>query len=281
MSRLQVDDVLRVDPDVVARLRARRARWWPTIVENVHVIGALVLRESATRYGSSRIGYLWAFIEPMILLTLFLLIRTYLERRIAFGESALLFVASGFLSVRVVIAVARQVIYAISQNRALMTFPSVVPLDLVFARLIVEMLTMGTVIAVFYLLVVNVSDVAVIHDPVDFTLAVAVLFLVGGGVGVLGSAINVVWSTFGRLFGFLSFPLIILSGVFYLPASMSPEAQSALAWNPVLHCVEWLREAIYLDYVSILDRSYPLIFGAICLGLGLVLVRLVGSQIAE
>ena len=274
-------EILRVDPAVVARLRGRRARWWPAIAETANVIGALVLRESATRYGSSRLGYLWAFIEPLVLLSLFLLLRVYLRDRIAFGESALLFIASGFLTVRIFVSITRQMLTSITQNSALMTFPSIVPLDLVIARFMVEMLTMGTVIAIFYLLVVNVSDVAVIHDPIDFTIAVAVLFLLGGGVGMLNAGIGVLWSGYGRIFGFLSFPLLICSGVFYLPSSLSPDALAVLSWNPVLHSVEWLREAIYLDYVSVLDRSYPIVFSTVCMGLGLVMVRLVGSRVAD
>ena len=274
-------DILRVDPAVVDRLRGRRARWWPALAETANVIGALVLRESATRYGGSRLGYLWAFIEPLIMLTLFLLLRVYLRDRVVFGESALLFIASGFLTVRVFISIGRQMLTSVSGNRALMTFPSIVPLDLVIARFMVEMMTMGTVIAVFYLLVVNVSDVAVINDPIDFTTAVGVLFLLGGGVGALNATIGIVWQGYGRVFGLLSLPLIIASGVFYLPASLSPDALAILSWNPVLHAVEWLREAIYLDYVSVLDRSYPVTFGAVCFGIGMVTLRIFGSRVTE
>ena len=272
---------LSVDPAILSRLRNRKGRWWVGLAESVHVIGALVMRESATRYGGSRLGYLWAFIEPLVLIGIFLSLRVYIQERVAFGESALVFVASGFITVRVAISVARQTMGAIRQNQSLMTFPNIVPMDTVLASLVVEMLTMGTVIGVFYILVVNVSEVATIHDPVAFTAAVAVTFLVAGGLGVFGAAVMVVWSNFARVFGFLSLPLLIASGVFYLPASLSPSALAILEWNPVLHCVEWFREGIYLDYVSVLDRSYPVTFGLVLLLAGIVLVRLLGTRVLD
>ena len=278
---MSVSHDLIVDPALLARLRNRRGRWWTAIVESVHVIGALVMRESATRYGGSKLGYLWAFIEPFILLGLFVAIRFFLRDRVMFGESALVFVASGFLTVRVSIAIARQTMSSITSNRQLLTFPNIAPLDAVIARLVTEMLTMGTVIAIFYIMVVNVSDVATIDDPIRFTAAVAVTFLVAGGVGVFNAAIAIVWGSYARVFGFISLPLLIGSGVFYLPATMGPNVRAVLEWNPVLHCVEWFREAIYMDYISVLDRSYPISFGVIMLGTGIVLVRMFGTRVPD
>ena len=272
---------LTADPALLNRLRNRRGQWWIAIVESAHVISALVMRESATRYGGSRLGYLWAFIEPLALLAIFLAIKVYIRDRVVFGESALVFVASGFLTVRISLAIARQTMGSITSNRSLMTFPSVAPLDAVLAKLITEMLTMGTVIVLFYVLLVNSSDVATIDDPVKFTTAIAVTFLVAGGVGVFNSAIVIVWKNYSRIFGLLSLPLLISSGVFYLPALMGPTALAILSWNPVLHCVEWFREAIYMDYVSVLDPSYPITFGLIMLGTGLILVRMLGTRVPD
>ena len=274
-------DALAIDPRVLARLRAQRGGMGRALGETCHVIGAMVMRDALSRYGGSRLGYLWAFIEPLMLLGLFLAIRTFINDRVPFGESVLVFMASGFLTLRVALSIASKTMASLSsQNTALLTFPTVLPLDLVLSRVVIEMVTMATVMAIFYALVVNVSDVAVINDPVDFTAAVGALFLLAGGVGCFNAVMAALWAGWGRIFSVLSLPLLLASGIFYLPASMAPEVLEVLSWNPLLHCVEWFREAIYLDYISVLDRSYPLVFGAVALGAGVVMARLFRSRLA-
>ena len=43
------------------------------------VIGALLIREIITRYGRNNIGFLWLFVEPL-LLTLFIVLMWILKR---------------------------------------------------------------------------------------------------------------------------------------------------------------------------------------------------------
>ena len=260
------------DPAVLVAFRERGGGTRRGLREAVNAVGALIQREAATRYGGTRFGFLWAFIEPALFFAVFLGLRTLIRDSVPFGESALVFLMSGLITVRASLAIARRPIGVLRGSAALLTFPMVQPIDLVIARIVVEILTMGTVMLVFYALVVGTSDAVRINDFAQFIYAVGALFVLGAGVGAFGAVMCVLVPAYKVFFPLLSFPLLILSGVFYVPALLPPFAIEILSWNPVLHCVEWFREAIYLDYLSVLDRSYPLVFGATALWLGLVMV---------
>lgn len=69
----------------------------------------------------------------------------------------------------------------------------------------------------------------------------------------------------------LTRPLFFLSGIFYVPSQLPPEAIAILKWNPVLHLVEWTRTGYYSNYGSVvLDKSYPLGIAILFILLGLL-----------
>lgn len=265
---------------LIERLRSRY-RLSVAIREWIRVIRAMVMREAITRFGHSRLGYLIAFIEPIVYFSGFIALRVYLKDRVPFGESAVLFLISGFITVRVFITISRRTMGAIAANQSLMTFPGVTPLDAVFARAAIEILTMGTVLVMFYGFIILSGDAVVAIDWVDFTCAILTLFALGAGVGCMNAVIVVVFPTYRHVYSFISLPLLITSGVFYVPAMLPAQVIEYIQWNPVLHCVEWIRESIYLDYVEVLDRSYPVTFAILALGLGIIMSRIFKVRLLE
>ncbi|MEL7465971.1 MAG: ABC transporter permease [Pseudomonadota bacterium] len=257
------------EPEVIDELQ-RRNRFWPALVMAVRVVNAMVLREAITRFGTMRIGYLMAFIEPSLYFIGFIILRSFILDRVPFGESALLFLISGFITVRAFIAISRKMMYAIAANQALMTFPSVTPLAAVFARGAVETFTMCTIIFLFYAFIVWGADTARIEDPVEMTWAAMALFGLAFGIGCFNAVIGMLVQTYRIVYAMITLPLLITSGVFFVPTQLPPEYQEIIAWNPVLHCVEWFRVAIYMDYEPLLSKSYVVGFAVVSLGLGVI-----------
>ena len=262
-----------VTAELVEKLR-RRQGFGPALLQSLRVIKAMILREAITRFGSSRLGYLLAFIEPTLYFVGFIILRTLILDRVPFGESGIMFLISGFITVRIFISVSRNVMFAIVANQTLMTFPSVTPLSAVFARAAVEIFTMSTILVVFYSFITWDDASTRVHDPVGMTWAALALFGLSAGVGCLNAVLVTLMPSYKLIYTLISLPVLIMSGVFYVPALLPIEAQQIIIWNPVLHCVEWFRAAIYMDYIATLDRSYPTYFGLICGGLGIILSQI-------
>jgi capsular polysaccharide transport system permease protein len=100
-------------------------------------------------------------------------------------------------------------------------------------------------------------------------------------LAALGAGLSLIYSSIGRFFpvfltiiSLSSRGLLFLSGVIHLPAMLTPGVRSWLAWNPVLHGVEWFRVGVYGHYPALLlDRFYLMQCTIIVLFIGFVMER--------
>lgn len=238
------------------------------------VVVALLLRETRTRFGRNKLGYLWALLEPVAYVVIFIAIREQIRATIPFGVSLVLFILTGLLTFRIFISIASRALPAISANQTLLGYPLVKVTDVITARILLETLTMLVVLVIFFvaLSLTSESKIVVFHDR--FAAAICALLLLSIGLGVFNAVFSVLWPTWQRIWSLIRLPMLLLSGIFYVPRSLPPAAQDFLWWNPVLHCVEWMRTATYLAYEPLLSEAYVLSFGAIALVLGLLLERI-------
>ena len=64
------------------------------------------------------------------------------------------------------------------------------------------------------------------------------------------------------------------SSLFYVPGMMPDWARDALAWNPLLHAIDWFRAGFFAGYrPHWLDRPYLVILAVLALLCGLALQR--------
>jgi len=238
------------------------------------VIVAIILRETKTRFGKNKLGYLWAFMEPVAYIGLLLVVRNFLSTKVPFGENLYLFILTGILIYRLFISVASRGMNAISSNQALLTYPIVKPVDTVYARIILETLTMLVIVFIFFLFLTVLSNEIIIHYPYRFAAALAGTVLLATGFAMFNAVAVLLYPFWERFWGLIKFPLLISSGIFYIPSAMPLAAQDVLQWNPVLNCIEWLRSGTYLDYDPISSPSY-VVFAGLCMWtLGLSMERL-------
>jgi capsular polysaccharide transport system permease protein len=237
------------------------------------VIIAVIIRELKTRIGRNRIGLFWIVMEPILFTFAVVLVRMFLGRNSPFGESAALFMVSGLLVVRAFTSMAGQLLNAISANKALLTYPPVKPIDLVLGRATLEMGITLFVWAVFFALANVFIENKVLYHPERVVAAFLLPMWLAFCVGYFNAVVSNLFLMWSKVWSILRLPLLLCSGVFYVPILMPPAIQDILAWNPVLHCVELLRTAIYLTYEPLLSVNYVIWLGAILLLLATALER--------
>lgn len=251
---------------MIQRLQAFSTNW--------DVIVAIIMRETLTRFGKNKIGYLWALLEPVAYVSLFLLIRNAVAQSIPFGDNMILFVLSGLLCFRAFASISSRGLNAVSANNALFTYPMVKPMDAIFARIILEVVTMIVVFAIFFLFMHLASDHRIVAYPERFGAAMGGLLVLSAGVSVFNGAVNAIMPAWERIYGMIRLPLLLLSGVFYVPKVLPPEFHPYLEWNPLLNCVEWFRYGMYLDYDPMLSQTYVIAFGLTAFVIGMVIERI-------
>lgn len=236
---------------------------------------ALFLREAVARLSSGRAAWLWILLEPVAHLV-FLTVLFEAVRQIWLpGVEGALFITTGVLGFLIARNTVMRCKDAISANLALMTYRQVHPIDTVLVRAALEaalVVISGLVLLTgLGLLGYNVMP----YDVLQVLLAVAMLWLVGIGVGLILSVISEMIPELGKLSAMVFHPLYILSAVMY-PAAVVPAAyRDVFLLNPLVHGIELIREGYFSPYqyhtISGVSAAYIMGFAmvTICLGLAL------------
>jgi capsular polysaccharide transport system permease protein len=251
---------------------------------HVRIVAALVRREMKAHFGASRIGYLWALIEPALHLATYLMIFIFVFRRHApVGTSIALFVLTGFVPYFLYSKLANYVSASIGSNRSLLTLPPVKPLDVVAARVVLESATYLFVGSLMFLgLYLSGIPDAAPYDPLKVMEACAVAICLGLGIGMINIVILSYFHNWMTFFGMISTPLWFFSGIWFLPEQVPEPYRGYMLYNPLLHVILMFRTAFYGDYAStFLDAPYVITVDLLLLATGLALMQVARRKVLE
>lgn len=241
------------------------------------VLVALMLREARTRYGRRQAGYLWALVEPILHVTMFVIIFAYMSRPVPLGQSTAVFLATGVATYLGYRNVMNRTAGGYGSNEALLSFPIVKVIDCFLGRALLEL---ATWIAASFIIIgslVATGDGELPRSPVTMLAAILALAAIGFGVGVCWGIIGEFLPSVDSLMKMPMRFLYFLSGIFYLPDQMPPMARAVLEWNPILHGITLFRMGYYHLYDSYMFDSVYLSGWAI----GSVLMALLVERVAR
>ena len=229
-------------------------------LQHLRVIFALVVREMGTKFGRSAGGYLWAIAEPLGGIVLLAIAFSLALRAPPLGTSFILFYATGTVPFGMFNTMARQVAGAVGSNRGLLAYPVVTALDAVFAKLILNLMTLGLVAVILFTGIVFVFDLHINLDLGAALTAVALAAALGLGVGTVNCVLFGFFPTWKNVWSVLTRPLFIVSGVIFTFESAPANLQAILWWNPVAHVIAVMRAGFYGTYEPQFV-SYPYVLG--------------------
>lgn len=239
------------------------------------VTHALIIRETRTRFGDSRLGYGWALIEPILHIVLLAAMFSLLMRgRPPIGTHFFLFYYTGLVPYLVFVHASTSMMHAVTSNGALLQLPPVKPFDAILARGFLEF---ATDIVVAVLLLAGFAALGLPAMPADLggvAAAVIVTALLGCGVGFVNAVLQVTLRSWDRVWNNATRLLYFFSGIFYVPGMMPDWTRDILAWNPLLHAIDWFRAGFFASYEPHwLDRRYLVICAVLAVLAGLALER--------
>lgn len=252
------------------------------LVVQWEVVTSLVVRETRTRFGDSKFGYAWALVQPMTVIAFFVLMFAIGRTRPTNGMDIIGFFATGLLGYDVVTNPIDRASAALAGNQALMVYPQVKPLDLVIARVSLEAITISAVFGI--IMIANGLWIGRVH--VDDLFEVLEGFLLGtwlgGALGLVFCALNVISTWAERLRGIVMRPLFFVSGVFFTANGLPVMVRDVVRWNPILHVVELVRGGWYGTYEStVASPRYLLIWCVATTAFGLLLEQSVRRRVGN
>ncbi|HEY1300102.1 MAG TPA: tetratricopeptide repeat protein [Stellaceae bacterium] len=256
-------------------LAAARTQW--------RVVRALIIRETRTRFGDATLGYGWALLEPMLhILLLSLVFAVMMRGRPPIGGQFFIFYYTGIIPYHLFVHTSSSMTHAVTGNAPLLQLPLVRTFDVLIARGLLELVTDLLVAAVMLAGFLAAGIGRLPDDCLDLAASLAVIWLFGCGVGFANAVATALFRSWDKLWAQLTRLLYFCSGIFYVPGMMPDRVRDILAWNPMLHAVDWFRSGFFAEYQPHwLDRRYLLIVAALALVGGLALERALRRRLYE
>jgi capsular polysaccharide transport system permease protein len=244
------------------------------ILVQIQVIHALVLRETRTRFGLNRLGYLWAILEPLLFIGTFVLIFRVLGRAAPDRMPIIPFLATGFMPYLLFRETSGRGLHAIEANRGLLFYPQVRPLDLVLARTLLEIVTNFVAFAIIIAIYSTYTGQFEIANPLRVLTGLGLAAGIGATLGLILCAAGVFSDFVERLHGPLIRPLFWFSGLMYPTSHLPLTYRNLLVYNPIVHAVELTRAGYFRGYrADHVGVGYPLMCITVLAFVGLTLER--------
>lgn len=207
----------------------------------IRVIGALIIRELHTRYGRENIGFLWLVGEPILFCAGVAIAWTLMRPAHEHGLPVTAIVVTGYVPLTMWRHCIMRGVKAFESNGSLLFHRQVTPLDIVVARVALELA--GTLLAG---LIVTVGAILLgfMTPPQDYGLLyLGLMFqmLFCLGTALLVAPLTEMSDFFEKAISVLSYLSLPFTGAFSMVDWLSPRFQSIVLWSPSVNNVEMIR----------------------------------------
>jgi len=238
----------------------------------------MLIRELLTRYGRNNIGFLWLFVEPAAFIIIVTIVWSKIRGVHLTDIPIAAFALTGYSSLLLWRNTVSRCIGAVKSNSSLLFHRQVTVVDIFTARIILELVSITSVLIMLALALWAVDWIAL---PENLLQVMGGWFLlcwfsaaVGMTIGGLSEKIEVV----ARLWPPLSYILMAVSGVAFTVNALPPAAQEVILWIPMINALEYIREgwfgsAMHAHY----DLGYLTVVNVVLSLIGFSLVRQVGT----
>lgn len=237
-------------PDSVA---VRKSIYWPdtkvAIETQCRVIRALILRETLSRYGDHKLGFLWALLEPLLMVSMFVGFMSAMRTDNPSGMPLVPFMISGIIPFFMFRNTLGQLKGAIASNRSLLGFPQVTTFDVIIARALLEGGVMLLVFG-FVLFLANLFGFTFrIENPLGVLIVCLSLLMLGSGFGFVFAVLVPIVPSTGQISALvLGRPLFLTSGLFFTASSVPEPYRTWLLYNPIFHLMEMMRSYFFYEF---------------------------------
>ncbi len=236
-------------------------------------IVAVSIRDMMERYGRSNIGFLWAFVEPMLLAVGVLVLWSATKGQFEHGISIITMVFTGYMPLTLWRHVTGVAPGLFLRSFSLLYHRSITLADILVARIVCEFAatTTSTLLIFFVLRTFGLIDP---FERLDLVVASWLLMLwMSAAALCLLATLCAIYHWLDRFFLAFQYLLIPISGSFFLLEWVSPSAQYYLSFNPLIHSYEMLREGFMGTRITTYYTPwYPIVCGAVCFAIAIALM---------
>lgn len=241
---------------------------------------AIMLRGMRSRFFGNGLGFAVQVAWPAAHIAVLVGVHALRKAMVPYGTDPVLFYTAGVLPMLTFVYISRYTAMAMVWDAPLLAFPVIKPLDLLFGRMFLEVIS-AFLVCILILAVLSIAgfDVMPRHIIRAFSAYGACVFL-GCGFAVLNGVIARMYRVWITGYALVIILCYITSGAIATPDEVPPFFVHLMQINPIFHGVIWARSAYYDGYgADLLEKWYILAWGLGTLWLGLVLERFARNRL--
>ncbi len=212
--------------------------------QHIATIEAMVVRDMMVRFGRQDLGFVWAILEPMILVTGVLGVWSVLHGHDVRGVPVLSFMLTGYMPLTVWRHTTGSMTRVLQGQAQMLYHRPITHFDIVFARLFLELLSTTTALLVVCFILISLG----LMDPIgDWSLALLGWVMTCGyfgGTGLVIAGLTQIWEKSEKFVQPVNYFALPFSGVFFMVDWLPSWVQHAMLWNPSVNCIEMLRAGV-------------------------------------
>lgn len=238
------------------------------------VIYALLMREIITRYGRKNLGFLWLFIEPLLMTLIIVLIWKFIRADKVSTLNIVAFIITGYPMAMMWRSASSRAIGSISANLSLLYHRNVRVLDTIFSRMLLEVAgaTVAQILIMAFLIMLGWINMP--HDVFYMVLAWILMALFAFGLGLIICSLAQKIDVFGKIWSTLSFVLLPVSGAFFFVHTLPSQVQEIVRWIPMICGTEMFRHGYFGEEIPTYERvGFLLVCDLALILVGLILVK--------
>lgn len=241
--------------------------------KHFRLLGALIMREMATRFGRQGLGFAWLVGEPLIFCFGVIILWSMTKPPYEHGVAVAPFVMTGYMSLIMVRHMISQLTTAIQSNKGLLYHRQIKPTHIILARIILEFGGNTIALIIVYSALLLLGQISLPHDYLLLYGGWVLFTLNGVGIALILAGLTMFFEIFERLNSLIGYLMIPLSGAFFMVAWMPENVRHLYLMVPMVHGVEMLRAGVFGDSVkTYYDWFYPAAAGAGMSILGLLMI---------
>ena len=226
------------------------------------VIVALCIRLLMTKYGRNNIGFLWIVLEPMILCTGVLIVRSLISGGEEGGVSLIAMLTTGYLPLTLWRHITNAGVMLLRRSGTLLYHRDITLFDCSFATMLIELAGCTLAATIVYW---TLFSLHLIEPMYDIGLVIGgwlSMFVLSAGVMMVFAVLTELYEASERFIQPFQYISIPICGFFYM-VNWLPTYVQKMAWYvPTVHCYEMIRAGTFGPGIpTYYTPWYPLLWG--------------------
>jgi capsular polysaccharide transport system permease protein len=209
---------------------------------------ALLMRELQTRFGGYRLGYLWAPLEVIFQVAIYLVIFGAVMERVLPGMNYMLFLVSGLVPYQMLSHIANRSLGAVEANQGLLMYRSVRHIDVIIARSFLELVIFFFTFLLLLFLLTFMGVAFSLSNLHIVLLCWITMFLFSFGLALIMMVIGYYGGEISKVISLIFTVLYFTSGIIYSIHVVPEPYLSYLLYNPFIHNLEMIRHSLSPTY---------------------------------